>query len=310
MPEYAEEVVSSPEQKVVTKAWVTQGAVALCLIIFVVLVEQDHHESWAVLSKFGYLPADAVWNGGYWALITSTFVHFEIWHVAFNVYWLWRLGSCLERAIGPLLYFIFFILAAFVSSSFQLAASGDIGIGASGVGYSLFGFMWITRCRYPCFNEVLGKRTVNLFIIWLFVCAIIARLNILNIGNVAHISGLLFGVSVASAFVLKIKRHFVSIALFVMLLVISVIPLFWCPWSTLWLSNKAYSAHVAKQYDVALNRYIQIIDIDPKNAWAYINRSFVYRALGQTQNAEADLESALKIDPSIGNGQGILRQRR
>ncbi len=32
----------------------------------------------------------------YWALITSVFVHFALWHVAFNVYWLWVLGSQLR----------------------------------------------------------------------------------------------------------------------------------------------------------------------------------------------------------------------
>ena len=129
--------------------WVAYGVVLLCSGVFLGLAAEGNYESVEVLSRFGYLPAPAIWAGGYWALVTSTFVHFELWHVAFNIYWIWMLGTRLERAIGTLPFLAFFLASASISSSFQLAVSGTTGIGASGVVYAIFGFMWVTRERYP-----------------------------------------------------------------------------------------------------------------------------------------------------------------
>src|SRR5688500_18062279 len=80
--------------------WVTWLACAACLVIFVALSVQDDAASWESLARFGYLPANSIWEGDYWALVTSAFVHLALWHLVFNVYWLWVLGSHMERAIG------------------------------------------------------------------------------------------------------------------------------------------------------------------------------------------------------------------
>jgi rhomboid protease GluP len=247
----------------------------------------------------GYLPADSIWNGGYWAIVTSVFVHFALLHVAFNVYRLWVLGSRLERAIGSLPFLAFFVVSAIVSSSYELALSDDTGIGASGVVFAIFGFMRPTRHRYSIFNEVLHVRTIQLFVLWLVGCVAATYLKGLEIGNAAHISGLLFGGAAAATFVLRYKPRLTFSGL-IALVILSIIPLFWCPWSVTWLFHKAYNAHAAERYDVALYRYTQIIQIDPDNdAWAYLNRSSIYQALSEPEKAQSDLRKAREIDPSI-----------
>lgn len=291
-------VAADLERERTNPPWISCIAIAACISIFLGLALQNDIDSWDALAKFGYLPADAIWSGGYWSLISSAFIHFTLLHVAFNVYWLWVLGSRLERAIGSMQFLAFYIASAFVSSSFQLALSDSTGVGASGVVYAIFGFMWITRHRYSHFNEVLDVRTIQIFLIWLVVCVFASYLEVWDVGNAAHISGLLFGGTVAGAFVVRRNQRLVRTA-FVTFIVLAVIPLFWCPWSVTWLSLKAYQAHAAKRYHVALARYAQIINIDPENAWAYLNRSFVYQALDQSQNAQADLLKARQMDPLI-----------
>src|SRR5687768_9461977 len=123
----------------------TPVACGLCIIAFLGLNFQVADTSWASLSRWGYLPDRAIWEGAPWALVTSVFVHLEIWHIGFNVYWLWILGSCLERNIGSLRWLLFFIAAAWVSSAAELLFTGNSGIGMSGVGYALFGFGWVAR---------------------------------------------------------------------------------------------------------------------------------------------------------------------
>jgi len=250
------------------------------------------------MSKFGWLPANAVWNGQYWALITSAFVHFELWHVGLNVYWFWVLGSRLERTIGSPLYLAFILISAFITSSCQMSTSDSTGIGASGVVYAIFGFMWVTRQRFLLFDEVLDLRTRQLFVGWLFVCIALTYMGILTVGNAAHISGLLFGCSIGSVFVLRFRPRLNSLGL-VAIIAFSIVPLFWCPWSVTWLSKKAYEAHMLKQYDEAIWKYDQIIGLSPKNAWAFQNRGSAYHELGQPAKARADWNSARDIDPSI-----------
>ncbi len=296
--ESAAEVFAASKQESFISTWVTCLACIICIGIFLGLATTTSSNSWDTLSQFGYLPADAIWKGGYWALITSAFVHLELWHVAFNVYWLWVLGSRLERSIGSLPFLGFVLISAFVSSSYQLATSDSTGIGASGVVYALFGLMWPTRHRFTLFREVLDSRTVQIFIIWLVGCIAATYLKVLEVGNAAHISGLLFGCAVAGAFFLQFNPKLFLLGL-VSIIAFSIIPLFWCPWSVTWLSQKAYQAHALKQYDDAIERYNQIIRLDPRNAWAFQNRSYAYRALGQDEKASADWDMAREINPSI-----------
>ena len=158
--------------------------------------------------------------------------------------------------------------------------------------------MWATRSKYPQFSEVLDARTIQIVVMWLVGCFVATYLKVWDVGNAAHLGGLLFGGAVAGAFVLQVKRRLVFAGL-VVLVILAIVPLFWCPWSVTWLTTKAYDAHVAEHYDVALDRYTQIIDLDPENAWAYMNRSLVHEALGQPERAAADLQKARELDPSI-----------
>jgi GlpG protein len=208
------------------------------------------------------------------------------------------LGSRLERTIGSVRYLVFFAVAAFVSSSLELAASDDTGIGASGVVYGIFGLMWIARSRVAAFREVLDGRVVGIFLVWLVGCVVVTFLDIWTVGNVAHVSGLLVGV-VASALFLARYRPRLMRACLVGILFLAAVPLVWCPWSPTWLSVKAYDAHVGEEYERALDLYSRVIRMEPENAWAYENRALVHEALSEPEKARDDLRRAREIDPSI-----------
>jgi tetratricopeptide (TPR) repeat protein len=85
------------------------------------------------------------------------------------------------------------------------------------------------------------------------------------------------------------------------MVVLSIIPLVWCPWSVAWLSKQAYDAHAAERYDEAIERYSEIIRRDPNNAWAHLSRGRAYQAIGEKGNAELDLRRAHELDPLIEN---------
>src|SRR5262249_3508810 len=159
---------------------------------------------------------------------TCAFVHLALWHLAFNMYWLWALGSRMERAIGSARFLAFVLTSAFVASTAELAVSDTTGHGASGFVYAIFGFMWISRRRFPQFKEVLSQQTIKLFVVWLFGCVVVTYLEIWNVGNAAHFAGLLFGAGVANSFVAR-RKPGLTLAGTAALVVCCVVSLFWCP---------------------------------------------------------------------------------
>ena len=277
---------------------VTAVILTLCASVYVGLAIQNNYDSIEAVARFGYLPAPLVYAGGYWSLITSAFVHFHIVHLVFNAAWVLRLGSSCERVMGWARYLVFYAIAAFVSSAMQLAISGNTGIGASGVVYALFGFMWVTRQRIPAFARGLDRQIIQLFVGWLFVGMGLSYFNILNIGNTAHASGLAFGMLVGAVAI----RYRTVAAIFSVFggITVSAISLFWSPWSIQWLAYKAFEAHQAKSYGVALEYYNRLLHKDDENAWAYYNRAVLHESIGNRQLARADWDRAHALDPSIG----------
>ncbi len=82
-------------------------------------------------------------NGEVWRLVTPIFWHANFLHIAFNMFWLYDLGSLVERRIGSFLY-VLLVLAVAVSSNYaQFMATGPAFGGMSGVVYGLFGYAWV-----------------------------------------------------------------------------------------------------------------------------------------------------------------------
>jgi rhomboid protease GluP len=286
-----------PQAKV-SPPLVTMLYVGACVCIYLGLLVANDYSSIETLAHFGLMTADRIWGGAYFGLVTSAAVHFQLWHLALNLYWLWILGRPLEQALGAWRYLAFLIVSAFVSSSYQLAVSDSTGIGASGVGYAMFGFLWVTRDKYPQFRVVLPWKVIRFFNTWLLLCFVLTFFGIMDFGNAAHLTGLLFGAAIGGITSRSRKRELLVVGV-ASLLIGAVIPLFWAPWSVTWNMHRAYTAHVDLRYRDALAYYTRVIEQEPENAWAYLNRSIVHQTLLNIKDAEADKQKALEFDPHI-----------
>ena len=291
--------VSETEQVapvVITRpTWVTWAAVGACVAIFVGVNLQEDKRSLEVLSRFGFLPAEVIWSGAWWGTLSSTFVHIDLIHVFFNLYWLWHLGRLMEDELGSLRLLGFYLGASLISSTSQLAVSDTTGIGASGVVYAMFGFMWRSRSVYPKFQSIIVQKTIKVFFIWLVACFFLTAAKLMNIANAAHLSGLVYGVVVAECFVMR-QRRAPWIAGAVVLAGASLIPLWWASWSTSWQWVKVDSALAAGRRDEVMERLNTIIKLDPLNVWAYQERGRLYAELGEREKSDADLKKAREIE--------------
>lgn len=137
-------------------------------------------------------------RGEWWRLLTCILPHGGILHLAFDVYWLWVFGTLVEEQFGPLWTALLITLFGFGSSAFEFAFL-DGGIGLSGVGYGLFGMLWILAVYDARFREAVDRSTVQLFVVWFFLCIVTTVTEIMPIANVAHGVGALLGIGVGYA---------------------------------------------------------------------------------------------------------------
>lgn len=79
-------------------------------------------------------------NGEWWRLVTAMFLHFGVLHLAFNMYFLWTIGSLVERLVGPAGFALLYCFSGLMGS---LASVGlqplVVSAGASGAVFGLFG---------------------------------------------------------------------------------------------------------------------------------------------------------------------------
>ena len=270
-------------------------ACAGCVVVFVGLLEEPNRDSWEGLQKWGYYSSAKIRDGAFWGLVTSTFVHLEVWHLAFNLYWLWVLGSRLERAIGSPRWLAFFLIASIVSSGIELLFDGTTGIGASGVGYALFGFMWMARGRYPRFIEVLDQRTILLFIVWLFLCVGLTIFGIKSIGNFAHFAGLGLGAGAGAWVSFERWRRPVAAAL-AALIVAAFLPLVWAPWSPEWTGMRAVKAHKKGDFQTAIKWYERSLRLGADKLWCWSNLAFAYHSAGDEARRDGAIRTLRGMD--------------
>ena len=131
-----------------------------------------------------------LWLHQPWRLITPILLHFSIWHILFNMYWLYQLGRLVETNQSRLYYLIFILVCAIFPNIVQLIMVGPYFGGASGLIYGLFGYVWI--CSK--FNLKSGYYMGNDIVFWMIGWLILGFTGFLGpIANYAHLGGLVMG---------------------------------------------------------------------------------------------------------------------
>jgi len=165
--------------------------------------------SLAYWAKVDISPIEAnpmIGRGELWRLLTATLPHADFFHLLFNAYWIWTFGSLLEMTFGHFATLGIFALLASGSMAAEWAILRG-GVGLSGVGYGLFGLVYILEQRDRRFADAVDRQTVILFAAWFGLCIITTLLNIFPVANIAHFTGWLLGILLGLAIAEKSTRR-------------------------------------------------------------------------------------------------------
>lgn len=174
------------------KPTVTYLIILINLIVFgLMYVFGNGSENIDTLIKFGANYAPLTKSGEYYRLITSAFLHIGIIHLLCNLYALYVIGPQIEQFFGRVKYILIYLFSAIMGSLFTLVLSGDntVSAGASGAIFGLFGAILYFGYTYRGYiGNAIISQIVPVILLNLFI-----GLTSTNIGNAAHIGGLVGG---------------------------------------------------------------------------------------------------------------------
>lgn len=133
-------------------------------------------------------------DGAYWQLLTSSFMHVEIWHIAANMLALYSLGPQIESVLGRARFLALYLVSGLAGSALVYWSSSESGysLGASGAIYGLFAALAVIV--YKIGGDL---RTVG----GLLLINVVITYAIPNISWQAHLGGFLGGLAVTAMIV-------------------------------------------------------------------------------------------------------------
>jgi membrane associated rhomboid family serine protease len=326
----------------VRRAPVAWLIIAINVIVFVLAERSGSTTRGDTLVRFGAVWRGLVWQGEYWRLATSMFLHIGVVHLLWNGYYGLRLSAQTEHAIGTSRFLALYVLSGIAGAAASVIGHDAVSAGASGALFGLIGWQLVVgRARTGSFRAMWGDPGVRRDLTWIgawFVIGIFAGFD-----NYAHAGGLGFGLLFSWALMAR-RPHsrtrlavvLVSLAALVALS-LSPLPLIHARQRVLWKAYRAQrdptvvlaltepllasdsrieAQRVRAQALVALGRFQdamvaadEVIGRNPGDATAYVIRGGARKALGDGAGAELDFQRALALDASTWTRETIARYR-
>ncbi len=181
-------------------AYVTWAILAINVAVFLADAATTAFTSLGLWGNFGelmplgWVSAPEVAAGEWWRLVTSTFLHFGLLHLAFNMYALYLFGPILEQLYGHVEYAALYLLCGLGGSVLTiLLASESRAAGASGAIFGLFGVAFVVSRRR---HLVLGPqaRAILAQAGGLLLITLLITVTVPRISWTGHLGGLAVGV--------------------------------------------------------------------------------------------------------------------
>lgn len=143
----------------------------------------------------------SVRKGQIWRFLTPMFLHGDEFHLAFNMLWIFFLGSVIEKLHGSLFFAVLVTLTQLGGMALQVGLPAEdwvpqslhgspFVVGASGAVYGLFGFLLVR----PWVDDNYPINLVPINVVLMFVMLFAGILEFVpDVANGAHLGGLVAG---------------------------------------------------------------------------------------------------------------------
>lgn len=273
---------------------VTTGTILLCVALFLFIDDRSADAVILDIRAFENEP---------WRLVTSCLLHGDLFHLGFNLVFLWRLGSLIEHRLGHGRLGILMVLFGAVPAAAEYALN-TTAIGLSGVVYGLFTFTWVLSVTVPSFRGSVDRYTIGVFIAWFFLAVGLTELGLMKIANVAHGVGALSGALMGWAMALLDWRRWAS---GVAMMVLTILTLLGATYARPMVNlsrfpgiDSALLGEVAYQegnFGLAAHRYEQATSYRSVDADFWFNLGLSYERLERPEQALSAYAEALSLEP-------------
>ncbi|MFG0331879.1 MAG: rhomboid family intramembrane serine protease [Maioricimonas sp. JB049] len=191
--ERADAVVAVARELRAQPAWITllmiAGNVAL-LVAMVVRGASPLMPDANLMIEWGANYGPRTMAGEWWRLVSNTFLHFGVVHLALNMWVLWIVGRMVERLVGHLGFLLMYVAAGVLGSLASLiwdpvVVSAGASSSVFGVVGALFGFLAPRRDSMPLHVLKKFRSSVMTFL----VVNLLFGILIPGIDNAAHVGG-------------------------------------------------------------------------------------------------------------------------
>lgn len=178
--------------------WVTYGLIALNVVIWAMTVTMGATIAKApaeMLLLWGGNATSEVQRGDWWRLLSATFLHSGLMHIAMNMIGLASAGITVERIYGHRQFILLYLGSGLIGSALSLhfSAQQAVSVGASGAVFGITGALLVGLFQHrKQLPKSFGRQTlgsIGFFIVYSLMQGFAKQ----GIDNAAHVGGLLGG---------------------------------------------------------------------------------------------------------------------
>lgn len=175
------------------KPYITYFLIAVNVIFYLVSIFSGQYDT---VIKDYCIFGPSIRAGQYYRLLTGIFLHGSIFHILFNCYALYVIGSQIESFMGRIKYVIIYFFSGLIGAFFSMSFGGNIAsIGASGAIFGLMGAMVCFGYYYRVYlGNVVKSQLIPVIVLNLFL-GFVSQ----GVDNFAHIGGLIGGIMITRA---------------------------------------------------------------------------------------------------------------
>jgi rhomboid protease GluP len=158
------------------------------------------------LLHFGATSPELILHGQWYRLLTATFVHVGLLHIATNMWCLWNLGLLGEPLLGPVGLVAVYVITGVAGNLLSLAFNvilrdyASVGAGASGAVFGIAGILIVLLSNKKLPIPLLELKRLRRSVIQFAALNLVIGLgtvftNIIRIDNLAHVGGFVSGLA-------------------------------------------------------------------------------------------------------------------